>query len=121
MPEGKGNRLPSLKAIPETAWQRLGQKRIYFGHQSVGVNIVEGMKDVLKEKPQIHLRIVETNNPSELDGPVFSHSSIGKNEDSLSKIEAFETFMQRNGTKVDIAFFLHFERPGCFSRLERFS
>jgi hypothetical protein len=98
-------RLARMKDVPDSAWKKLSETRIYFGHQSVGVNIVDGIKDVLRENPQIKLRVVETSSPSEVDGPVFSHSTIGKNEEPLSKIEAFESFMKKNGTKIDVAFF----------------
>jgi hypothetical protein len=59
---------PSIKNVPESQWEELSKKRIYFGHQSVGVNIVDGIKDVLRENPQIKLRVVETSSPSESEG-----------------------------------------------------
>jgi len=96
---------PSIKDVPETAWKKLGEKRIYFGHQSVGYNIVEGIKDVLKENPQIKLNIVETNISGDFSVPFFAHSQIGKNEDPKSKCEAFADLMERGmGEGVDIAF-----------------
>jgi hypothetical protein len=96
----------SIKNVSAEAWQRLSQKRIYFGHQSVGSNIVDGIKEVMKENPQIKLHIVETNNPSDFNAPTFAHSAIGKNTDPKSKIDAFADYMDTGlGNAVHISFF----------------
>ena len=60
----KANKLPSIKDVPNSAWKKLSQKKIYFGHQSVGYNIIDGIKDIMKEYPQINLNIVETTDLS---------------------------------------------------------
>ena len=94
----------SIKNVPETSWKKLGEKRIYFGHQSVGNNIVDGIRDAMKANPQIKLNIVETNNSADFSVPLFAHSQIGKNEDPKSKCEAFVRLMERGmGDSVDIA------------------
>ena len=95
---------PLLEDVPESWWKKLGQKHIYFGHQSVGYNIVESVKDVLEGNPQIKLNIVETNSPGDFSVPIFSHSQIGKNNDPKSKCEAFAHLMEHGiGEGVDIA------------------
>ena len=105
MPE-KGVSLTSITNIPESTWKRLSEKGIYFGHQSVGYNILDGLKDVLKENPQIKLSIVETHDQAMFNKPVFAHSALGKNMDPLSKIDAFAEFMEQGiGSKADLAFF----------------
>jgi hypothetical protein len=98
--------LLSIKNVPAEAWQKLSQKKIYFGHQSVGYNIIDGIKDVTKENPQVKLNIVETSNPSDFTNPLFAHSPVGKNMDPKSKTDAFAGFMDAGlGNKADIAFF----------------
>ena len=98
--------LPSIKDVPAEAWQKLAQKRIYFGHQSVGYNIIDGVKDIMKENPNIKLNILETVNPSDFNAPIFGHSAIGENTNPKSKIDAFTKTMKSGvGEKVDIAFF----------------
>lgn len=47
----------SINKVSEATWQKLSQKKIYFGHQSVGFNIFEGVKDAIKENPQIKLKL----------------------------------------------------------------
>jgi len=104
--EKENSKLPSIKDVPESSWKKLSERRTYFGHQSVGFNIVDGLKDVMKENPQIRLNVVETNNPEDFNAPFFAHSTLGKNTEPLSKIDAFANYMERGiGDKVDIAFF----------------
>ena len=95
-----------IKNVPEAGWINLAGKKIYFGHMSVGNNMVEGVHDLAKEYPFIRLNIVETNSPSSLDQPVFAHSPIGKNQDPKSKIDDFVHLMDSGlGNMADIAFF----------------
>lgn len=97
---------PSIKDVPAEAWQKLAQKKIYFGHQSVGNNILDGVRDVMKENPQVKLNIKETSDPKDINTPVFAHSPVGKNMDPVSKCDAFAGYMASGlGQKVDIAFF----------------
>jgi hypothetical protein len=99
------NILPSIKDIPSEAWQKLSQKKIYFGHQSVGFNIINGIKDVMKENHQIKLNIMETRKSEDLNSPIFAHTGIGKNEDPRSKTDDFVNIMDQGfGNKVQIAF-----------------
>lgn len=102
--EGPKYSFHSLNAVTEYQWQRLAEKRIYFGHQSVGFNIVDGMKDVIKENPRIKLILTETNASSALKQPVFAHSRIGRNIDPASKIADFEGHLKAGlGNIVDFA------------------
>jgi hypothetical protein len=97
---------PSIKDVPASSWERLSQMKIFFGHQSVGYNIIDGIKDLMKENPQIRLNIVETDSPSEFNASLFAHYKVGKNTDPNSKIKAFESWIVKGiGEKADIAFF----------------
>lgn len=94
----------TLKDITDEKWEKLAGKVILFGHQSVGDNIIEGMKELIAENPRIKLLITEIK-VSDLKGPIFAHFKIGKNEDPKSKIEDFaETLEKGLGSRVDIAF-----------------
>jgi hypothetical protein len=98
--------LPSIKDVPAENWQKLSQKKIYFGHQSVGNNIVDGIKEIMKDNPRIKLNIVETDNSQNFNAPIFMHSPIGKNMDPASKSVDFSGKMAHGlGNKLDIAFF----------------
>jgi hypothetical protein len=95
-----------IKDIPVSRWEALSEKKIYFGHQSVGFNIIDGLKDLMKENPQIKLNIVESHDPADFSSPLFAHSPIGKNYNPISKIDDFKKFMDNGiGNNADIAFF----------------
>ena len=100
----KGGR--SLDNVSAADWEKLAGKKIFFGHQSVGYDIMEGVSALRKEHPSIRLTIVETTDPSRFDAPVFAHAQVGRNEDPDSKCEAFERYMDSGiGSRADIAFF----------------
>ena len=97
---------PSIKDVPSEAWQKLAQKKIYFGHQSVGQNILDGINDIMKQNQQIKLNIIELAKITDFDKPFFSHSGVGKNEDPRSKCEDFnEVIDKKIAGKVDVALF----------------
>jgi hypothetical protein len=98
--------LASIDDVPEEYWAKLAAKRIFFGHMSVGYNIIDGIKDVLDERGEIQLNVVETYDPAAFDAPIFAHSRVGRNTDPSSKIESFTGIMDAGvGDRVDIAFF----------------
>ena len=96
--------LPSIDDVPREYWAKLAEKKIYFGHQSVGYNIVEGIEDIIKSHPQIKLNVVKTCDPAAFVKPVFAHSGVGKNTEPDSKINDFVNIMDSGvGEEVDIA------------------
>ena len=103
MPE-QTTQFPSIKDVPASAWGKLAQKKIYFGHQSVGFNIIDGIKDVMKDHPDIKLNIVETTNESDFKVGLFAHSRVGKNVNPKSKTDEFVEFINKGiGGKADAA------------------
>ena len=103
MPE-KTVSFPNIKDVPTSKWENLSQKKIYFGHQSVGFNIVDGIKDVMKDHPEIKLNIVESADATDLKVGTFEHSRVGKNVDPKSKVEEFTQFVERGiGDNADFS------------------
>lgn len=101
----QGEPLLSFSNADMTKIMGLTQKSIYFGHQSVGYNILEGIHDLEKESKDLRFTMVETAGVSELTGPFFAHSQVGKNTDPQSKLYHFKTILDEGmGRKVDIAF-----------------
>jgi hypothetical protein len=97
---------PSIDDVPKEYWAKLAEKKIFFGHQSVGYNIIDGIKDIISERDYIKLNIAEAREPAAFDRPVFAHSQVGMNTKPFSKIKRFEEIMDSGaGSKVDIAFF----------------
>lgn len=98
--------LSAIKAIPESAWVKLSQERILFGHQSVGTNIIKGIRDIINDNPQIKLNIIENSHPSEIPTPGFIHFKVGENTDPQSKIDDFiKIFKEEVDPQLDLAFF----------------
>lgn len=95
---------PDLQHMPPDQWQALAGKRIYFGHKSVGAEILAGIADLQKHLPQIGLRI-SNGDPASLAGkPGFAESSIGANFDPESKMRDFAAKLEAAGPgAVDIA------------------
>jgi hypothetical protein len=87
-------------------YQALTKRRIYFGHQSVGADIVKGIKEITGEEYATRLRVVEAEGPAAFGQPVFAHSYIGENGNPDLKIDRFETIIRSGvGNRADIAMF----------------
>lgn len=92
--------------IPESVWQRVSDSRIYFGHQSVGMNILDGVRDLAGERAGKGLALEKYTSPNQLKSPGLFHSQVGENDDPVSKISSFTKIVEGGaGDKADIAFF----------------
>jgi hypothetical protein len=95
-----------IDSVPDEYWDALAGARIFFGHQSVGNNIIDGIKEIIEEDSRIKLNITGAIDATTYDNPCFSHAHIGSNMDPLSKIDHFQEIMNSGvGEKVDVAFF----------------
>ena len=46
--------------------QQIQDKKIFFGHQSVGNDIIRGMKDILANYDDIHFNFISVNTSNQL-------------------------------------------------------
>ena len=81
---------PAFADITPAQWQALAARRVYFGHQSVGGNIMDGVQAVLSSRPDIPLRVIEARELDSSGTPGIYHARIGANGDPASKTRAFE-------------------------------
>jgi hypothetical protein len=96
------------EAMPDSlvtrALETVAAHRIYFGHQSVGANILAGLADVQRARKK---DILSFKNPGEVQegtAGVFVESMIGSNAEPRSKCEDFErTLMRPFGKSLDVA------------------
>ena len=96
----------SIADVSSGEWQDLANKKIFFGHQSVGNNIIQGLLDLQKKYPNIQLNIVRTKNPARFSSPIFAHAAIGSNTDPYSKMQEFAELIHNGiGARADIVFF----------------
>lgn len=97
--------LPLMSDVSDTEWNKLSQKTIYFGHQSVGGNVIDGIAEVIEESDFIELDIKSAGDVQESDEVFFAHSDVGKNGDIDSKLEGFSKNIRNSfGSKADLAF-----------------
>ncbi|WP_321391026.1 hypothetical protein [uncultured Desulfuromusa sp.] len=81
-------------------WKSLADKKVFFGHQSVGENILDGINDVTSGTLQVsHFKEGVFDNVGS-----FSHARVGENFDPISKIDAFYENISKANVKPDIAF-----------------
>jgi hypothetical protein len=100
---------PAPTPAPTTvsgALQVLTSKAVYFGHQSVGSNIMTGVQALLSANPGTNVRVVGSSSASALAAGVFAHSGNGSNGNPGGKNDAFDATVRGGvGAAVDIAFF----------------
>jgi hypothetical protein len=85
--------------VTQQQWKDLLGRRVVFGHQSVGANILNGLQALARES-QVALKIAESRDFSTQANVI--HFRVGENGDPFSKMKDFSTTLK--GTQsVDIA------------------
>jgi len=87
---------PSLSAVSAAEWEGLAARRIFFGHQSVGGNITQGLTEVLESHPEIRLSVVESKAVGPRAG--FYHARNGENGYPDRKADEFVQIASRDLT-----------------------
>jgi hypothetical protein len=78
--------------------------KIFFGHQSVGMNILDGVPGVYAAHHMAAPPIEQDRTRAGQDGGFIDHAYIGENEKPLTKIQDFDTQMRSGlGQQVDVA------------------
>jgi hypothetical protein len=80
----------------------IASARIFFGHRSVGRNVLEGL-GALAAEAGVPLNIVEVTGVPPDDGAGLFHANIGQNGDPASKCDAFERLVIDGAPQYDIA------------------
>jgi hypothetical protein len=80
----------------------IAQQRIFFGHQSVGVNLLEGIQQ-LSTMAGVPVRIVEVKTASEVKQAMIGQTFIAENGKPLQKLKSFEEDMGAKPAGLDIA------------------
>lgn len=87
-------RLSAIQDVAPAQWEALSQRQIFFGHQSVGGNIMDGVADVMAHNPQVRLNVVESRDIGSA-GPAFHHALVGRNDYPLEKMDDFVGVVSR--------------------------
>lgn len=86
--------------------ETLAKSRIYFGHMSVGANIIDGIKELQTRAGKTSLNIIERGAMDNLPDNFLLHSPVGENSKPLSKCIDFKSVIQTElKDKIDYALF----------------
>jgi hypothetical protein len=69
--------------------ESLSRRTIFFGHQSVGGNILDGLRELAAQE-EVSLRILEAPAPGGLASGSFVHALVPENGDPHRKLRSFE-------------------------------
>ena len=98
---GVRRNLSSLTAEEKAA---LTRRRIFFGHQSVGSNIMEGVAALAHEDPSLGLRVADLAGVPAPSGGFFAHDKVGQNGQPAGKTDDFASKVDgRLAGRVDVA------------------
>jgi hypothetical protein len=87
-------------------FERVGAARVYFGHQSVGGNILSGLADLQAQLDRPAIRVAELGALDAGDGAgVLLQTAIGQNGKPDAKCEDFRQVMRQLQGRVDVALF----------------
>ncbi|HYO55974.1 SGNH/GDSL hydrolase family protein [Archangium sp.] len=97
---------PATSEEARAGLEKLSRRRVFFGHQSVGGNLLDGVRQ-LSSPGSPAPRIVEVSDPSTPLAPgTLAHAMVGHNEQPETKIAHFEKLVDGGMAKgADVAFF----------------
>jgi hypothetical protein len=89
-----------------TQLDQLSRLRIFFGHQSVGGNLLDGVQKSLAASPGSTLRVVEVKEAGvQLAPGTWAHAMVGENTKPESKLVHFAQLMDGGlAEQADVAF-----------------
>lgn len=97
---------PSTDMLTDRQISSLTAKKIFFGHQSVGNDIVQGIRDWESADTRLKLNIVKSQEPQTVASPAFIEFEIGQNGDPQSKVDAFVAIVDKGlGAQGGVALF----------------
>jgi len=105
---------------------RLSHRRIFFGHQSVGMNLIDGLREVAAGYPDVRLRVVEVSEGADFPAGTFAHAFLPENGNPGLKLESFARALSSAASASDVAFvkfcYVDFsggtDVPGLFARYQ---
>jgi len=82
--------------------QRVASQTLYFGHQSVGENLLSGVQ-ALASQASVNVRIVQVTDASQVPAGTWAHQPVGDNGMPLKKLQAFELALGDKPSQVSTA------------------
>lgn len=103
---------PSFAEVSDSQWRALAARRIFFGHQSVGGNIMDGVQEVLADHPEIPLHVLSTPLLDSTSPPGLYHANVGHNGEPASKTSAFDETVTAAAPSVALLKFCYVDVEG---------
>jgi hypothetical protein len=104
---GPGTRLDGTgSSVPDVtdSIERLQSVRVFFAHQSVGDNIINGVSALVKQDHGASLDVIRLASAADAAGGFLAHASLGVNGDPRGKTDAFVSALEGGlGQNLDIA------------------
>ena len=83
-------------SVPAGTWASLAGTRVWFGHQSIGRNVLEGVRDLAPPATGQGATIVKPADSATVSGaPLIVEFGIGENGFPLSKLEGFAAALDK--------------------------
>ncbi len=102
-PNGPSERSPDNDQVSlRSDLQRVATQTIYFGHQSVGENLLSGVQ-ALATQTAVNVKIVQTPEASQVAAATWAHHNVGENGMPLKKLQAFEQALGDKPSQVSTA------------------
>jgi hypothetical protein len=96
------NTTSTAATMTRSDWDAARGRTIFFGHQSVGENILDGLRQIAAAEQWPALTVVEGSAPA--SGPALVHSKVGANGDPSSKIVGFKQALDAGaGASAEVA------------------
>lgn len=84
--------------------ESLAKRTVFFGHQSVGGNILEGVAELARQEG-LTLRIAETGSALGVAPGTLAHGAVAENGNPMGKVQSFERlFAGGGGAAPEVAF-----------------
>lgn len=100
--QAESAKMPIVQLSAEE-WRTLLARRVVFGHQSVGQNILEGVQ-TLASQAGVKLPVVKLADSTGTDNQGLFHFFVGQNEDPSSKLQDFAKAFESGKAKgADVA------------------
>jgi hypothetical protein len=83
---------------------KVSRTKVFFGHQSVGMNVLDGVAGVYRARGMTAPATGQDGTRPDRDGGFIGHAFIGENQKPLLKIQDFDAKMRSDtGRRVDVA------------------
>ncbi len=93
---------PEVDVDLHTQLERIAKRRIFFGHQSVGENLLEGIRQ-LSKMVAVPIRVVEVTTAREVKPATLGHAFVAENANPILKLHNFERAIGQEPEGLDIA------------------